>query len=129
VDQVLGVQPDLSSADLEAPLRSILERLLAKDPSQRYASADEVIAALSQAIDQPAPSETEAIRESFLQAAQLVGRDPELARLSTAIIDMMTGKGSAWLVGGESGVGKSRLLEEVRARALIRGALVLRGQA
>ena len=32
-----------------------------------------------------------------------------------------------WLIGGESGVGKSRLIDEVRIRALTLGALVLRG--
>ena len=41
----------------------------------------------------------------------------------------MVGKGSAWLVSGESGVGKSRLLEELRTQALVGGAMVLRGQA
>ncbi|MBC7813378.1 MAG: tetratricopeptide repeat protein, partial [Burkholderiales bacterium] len=38
-------------------------------------------------------------------------------------------QGSAWLIGGESGVGKSRLLDELRTLALVDGALVLRGQA
>lgn len=42
---------------------------------------------------------------------------------------MLQGQGSGWLVGGESGVGKSRLLEELRTQALVKGALVLRGQA
>ncbi len=42
---------------------------------------------------------------------------------------MLDGRGSGWLVGGESGVGKSRLLDELRAMALVQGALVLRGQA
>src|SRR5262249_6610690 len=37
--------------------------------------------------------------------------------------------GSAWLVGGESGVGKSRLLDELRTLALVKGMRVLRGQA
>jgi predicted ATPase len=32
-------------------------------------------------------------------------------------------------VGGESGVGKSRLLEELRAVALVKGAMVVRGQS
>ena len=40
----------------------------------------------------------------------------------------MDGKGSLWLIGGESGVGKSRLIEELRTRALIEGVLTLRGQ-
>ena len=43
--------------------------------------------------------------------------------------DAEQGSGGAWLVAGESGVGKSRLLDEIRTRALVRGVTVLRGQA
>jgi tetratricopeptide (TPR) repeat protein len=43
--------------------------------------------------------------------------------------DTLAGVGRACLVAGESGVGKSRLLEELRIRAMVQGALVLRGQA
>src|SRR5690606_28002722 len=41
----------------------------------------------------------------------------------------IAGHGTSWLVGGESGVGKSRLLSELRTLAMVKGALVLRGQA
>lgn len=58
-----------------------------------------------------------------------MGRDAELAILTEAVVKAIHGSGSAWLIGGESGIGKSRLLEEVRTEALVRGALVLRGQA
>ena len=40
-----------------------------------------------------------------------------------------SGRGSSWLLAGESGVGKSRLLEELRTRALVRGSIVLRAQS
>ena len=33
----------------------------------------------------------------------------------------------AWLIGGESGVGKSRLVNELRIHALVQGAIVVRG--
>src|SRR5690606_41639293 len=39
------------------------------------------------------------------------------------------GTGGAWRVGGEGGVGKSRLLDGIRIEAIASGALVLRGQA
>ncbi len=115
--------------DLSVQLALILKRLLNKKPEERFRSAEETIEALCAAARQPLPEETPAIRDSFLQAAQFVGRELELRTLETALTHTTDLRGGAWLIGGESGVGKSRLLEELRTRALIRGALVLRGQA
>ncbi|HZI13127.1 MAG TPA: AAA family ATPase [Myxococcus sp.] len=109
-------------------LRVLLERLVSPDPRQRPRSADEVIAALYEATGQEAPPEA-TTRESYLQAARYVGRARQLEVLSGVLGKALEGRGSAWLVGGESGVGKSRFLEELRALALVRGAVVLRGQA
>ena len=67
--------------------------------------------------------------ESYLQAAQFVGREAELTQLTNALMATKEGQGSLWLVGGESGVGKSRLLNELRILALVEGVQVLRGQA
>jgi predicted ATPase len=72
--------------------------------------------------------QTAATRESFLQAARLVGRDKELQQLSDALTMAVDGHGSSWLIAGESGVGKSRFVDELRTLAMTRGALVLRGQ-
>src|SRR5262245_32644922 len=110
-------------------LRPILQRLLAKQPADRYADAGEVIAALAANLDLPLAEETVVTRESFLQSAPLVGRDRELAACIGAVRGALDGKGAAWRVAGESGVGKSRLLDEVRTLALVEGMLVVRGQA
>src|SRR5262249_30122061 len=61
--------------------------------------------------------------------ARCVGRETEFTQLADALSPALQGQGSARLVAGESGVGKSRLLEELRIWALVKGALVLRGQA
>ncbi|HEX2619888.1 MAG TPA: AAA family ATPase, partial [Phototrophicaceae bacterium] len=110
-------------------LTEIVERLMAKNPQKRYQDARAVIADLSTALQLPPPVESVEIRDSFLQAAQFVGRDQEFKQLQGALTALLQGNGSAWLVGGESGIGKSRLLEEVRTHALIKGAWVIRGQA
>jgi eukaryotic-like serine/threonine-protein kinase len=129
INDILNTTPDIEPLEIDDSLKLILEKLLAKSPSERYASADEILSIFAQSIGQPISAEAAAIRESYLQAAAFVGREAELQRL-TAVLDTMTaGTGSAWLVGGESGVGKSRLLDELRTRALVNGALVLRGQA
>lgn len=131
-DNIMGIisQPaDLSKLQVAPALRSIVGRLLQKSPVERYASAQEIILALQAAIEQPQLKEDVAIRESFLQAATFVGRDEELGQLTNALTKAKEGEGSAWLIGSESGVGKTRLLEELRIRALVLGAQVLRGQA
>lgn len=121
---LLGITPRGAKRTLPA----ILFHLLEKEPTLRYPSAEAVIGDLCAVLGQPLP-ESVAIRESFLQAATFVGRALEMAQLTGALTKALQGQGSAWLIGGESGVGKSRLLDELRTQALVAGALVLRGQA
>lgn len=108
-------------------LIEIIRRLTDKDPSQRYPDALSVLSDFGALIGEPIPLETLAIRDSFLQAAKFVGREIEMAQLESALDDILDGEGSLWLIGGESGVGKSRLLDELRTQALVKGILVTRG--
>jgi eukaryotic-like serine/threonine-protein kinase len=119
--------PDVTP--LPPPLQPIVARLLALRPEDRYIDAQAVIHELVNAMDLPGVEESTLVRESFLQASTFVGRDAEFDTLKIALHSTLKETGSLWLVGGESGVGKSRLLEELRAYALVKGALVLRGQA
>ena len=126
---ILRMRIDVSWLPIPPHLRMILAQLLEKEPSARFASADAVIARLTSGGENLGAPETPLLRESFLQAARFVGREDELGALDCALTNALAGSGSAWLVGGESGVGKTRLLNELRIKALISGALVMRGQA
>ncbi len=128
ITSILQGAPDMS-AIANPRLASVLLRLLNVIPDARYADADQAILALSDAVGRPLPPETSAIRDSFLQAAPFIGREDELAWLSDALTEAAQGQGSAWLIGGESGVGKSRLAAELSSLAMVGGALVLTGQA
>ena len=55
-------------------------------------------------------------------AKVLVGRDRELARLTTVLETVARGRGAVAAVTGEPGVGKTRLTEALRARAAGLGA-------
>src|SRR3954469_14435303 len=46
-----------------------------------------------------------------------IGRAPHLQAIERLLTDLATGKGQVLLVTGEAGIGKSRLVAEVRARA------------
>lgn len=124
---VMTYTPNLTGIEPEIAL--VIGKLLSKNPAERYQNAHEVARHLCAAAKIDLPPQSVEERESFLQAAAFIGRDEELNVLSQALDNVLNGKGSAWLVAGESGVGKSRLLEELRTRALVKGALVVRGQA
>ena len=57
-----------------------------------------------------------------------VGRASELGQLVAGLDDALTGQGRLVLIGGEPGIGKSRLADELGARARARDALVLVGR-
>jgi tetratricopeptide (TPR) repeat protein len=128
VKEIMREVPDLTEMNVPGELKIVFRRLLAKNPAARYTDALAIIRDLSAAIQKPLAEETASIRESFLNAATFVGRDEELGQLEEALENALKGVGSAWLVGGENGVGKSRLVDELRIRALVKGVLVLRGQ-
>ena len=94
---------------LAPELESWVLRLLAKDPVERFASAAEAAAALGLAAT-PAG-------EGGLLASPHVGRGAELARLEGSVAAIAAGAaGGLVRLAGPAGVGKSRLLEELRFR-------------
>ena len=125
---ILKNSPDLKKLK-DYPATFVIGRLLDKDPKFRYNTAYECILALQDAFGLSTKNEQVTIRESFLQASQFVGRDKEFQILRDELKIVMQGATSFYLVGGESGVGKSRLLDELRISALVSGAVVLRGQS
>jgi DNA-binding CsgD family transcriptional regulator len=59
----------------------------------------------------------------------IVGREDELARIDRRLERLGDGEPALVEITGEAGIGKTRLLDEVCARAEERGCLVLRGSA
>jgi tetratricopeptide (TPR) repeat protein len=62
-----------------------------------------------------------------LSSPILIGRLPEMALLEDALARAEDGSPTFAIVGGEAGIGKSRLVAELAARARERGDLVLEG--
>ncbi|HEY9286691.1 MAG TPA: AAA family ATPase, partial [Candidatus Dormibacteraeota bacterium] len=57
----------------------------------------------------------------------LIGRDAELSLLEDALVAAHRGDGQAVLIAGDAGVGKTRLVNELKMRARRAGILVLSG--
>lgn|GEM_PF-3033577 len=109
-------------------IATFITKMVHKDPDERFETArDALNYCLANGLVKQG-EESPLIRESFLQAAQFVGRDDELSQLNQGVRELQKGKGSAWLIGGESGVGKTRLIDELRIQAMVDGVQVLHGQ-
>ena len=59
----------------------------------------------------------------------MVGHDQELARLELQILKAVNGEGSVVNVIGEAGIGKSRLLAELKKRDVVKRVSFLEGRA
>ena len=57
----------------------------------------------------------------------LVGRDSELSTLEDSLLSALRGDGGVVIVGGEAGMGKTRLVNALAARARTLGCMVLAG--
>ena len=62
-------------------------------------------------------------------SSAMVGRDRELNRLELQVMKVVNGEGSVVHIIGEAGIGKSRLMAELRQREVIRKVNLLEGRA
>lgn len=126
ISAILAERPDLTLLNVSATIRAIIEKLLSKQPADRYQSADEVINALHNAINRTVVNSVTAPRfRSYSFHTGFVGRSKELDTLRTALDQLEHGQGGFYLIQGSSGIGKSRLLAELRTYALVEGIQVL----
>jgi tetratricopeptide (TPR) repeat protein len=102
-------------------LNDVCMRLLAKDPAERFGSANHLLNVLD-------------LRQAGLEEInlknwppRLVGRQREQAALREAVISLSAGRGGVVLLEGKTGYGKGRLLSEALIRAEEQAIPVARG--
>jgi eukaryotic-like serine/threonine-protein kinase len=132
--EVLGVlykhvhvpPPPVGSVNAQVPrsLERLVLRLLAKEPSERPASARVARAELD---DAPAATGEAIVEVAADAGSPLLGRSAELTALRTALDAARAGRFGLRLLVGESGIGKSRLAHEVLRDARARGMKTLTG--
>ncbi len=132
--------PDMEkfNPDVHQGLKAICERLIKKDPRDRYSTAEDVVAAIREAVDGASPAAAIAIETSARQRAvgpapvrnlpfelakdqlfapALVGRDRERQLLTAGVERLLGGKAGVVVIRGPTGIGKTRLLKDVGATA------------
>ena len=131
--QQVAIEPEPPCAlrpEMPSVLQEIVLKLLCKDPELRYQSARGLLHDLEEYLSG---------RREFIIGAQdqktklsyhtkLVGREEELREINRLFQEARSGRGSICLLGGEAGVGKTRLVEEMRAYACEQEALFLEGR-
>ena len=117
--------------DSSETARVTLDRLLAKEPQQRYQSFQDVRTDLGQLLQEasgPIPAAPAASVEPNPDRTPYVGRESERAEARRYLDQAISGRGGVLLLGGEPGVGKTRLAEELLLEARRRGCLGLTGR-
>lgn len=111
--------------ELPSTLCDLVTRLLRLDPTERPASAAEVIDWLSVSGGMPAQDDL-AMGRSFLASSQLVGRNAECAQLQERLSKTAEGRGAALLIRGERGSGRTRMLSAAALIGQTCGLIVVR---
>ncbi len=121
------IPPSMGEINIAVPdeIQQIVLKLLAKEPVDRYQSAEEVLRALPSRFVLPDNKQRDVPRK--VMRPQFVGRESEMKTLRVMLKDVQAGKQRVVLISGESGVGKSRLIEELLGDALIHDFLCLKG--
>ncbi len=123
--------------DVPLVFERIVARLLEKDPSDRYGSANEVIREIAQATGHEYALETPKTLESYVLSGRFVGRRAEMERLRSLLDPLIVppedkqvlpaggkevpGPFRLVLVGAPPGLGKTRLVREFRIQCQLKG--------
>ena len=130
--------PDLRTlnADIPRVVDQIVHRLLEKNPNERYQSAKGtshdlklVAAALEKGETNPNFVIGQADNRQTLTQPMFIGREAEIDTLKDHLKQVGLGESRCICIDAESGVGKSRFLQEVVGVARHEGFWVLRGQS
>jgi tetratricopeptide (TPR) repeat protein len=122
--------PDIAcDGELPGSLSVLLRRLMAKALDERCATIAEVRNDLDRVSNLAAGEAASGTSEATPRASRrtMVGRDSERAALLRGLNAAIGGRGSIVLVGGEPGIGKTRLTQDLIADARQRGCLSLVG--
>lgn len=122
----LPLAPMKAVPGVPAALSGLVMQLLRLERAARPSTAAEVLDRLG-AIASLTPEDVPAVGRAYLVTPALVGRATELAELRAAMVRAERGRlGASFVIEGEPGSGRSRLLDAGVLEATLQSALVLR---
>ncbi len=116
----LKVKPDNPSKlkpEIPARVSDIIMKLLEKDKDKRYRNTQRLLEDLLIIAGKEEPIETVKQKQGYIYSSKLIGRDQELKEFRK-ILDMTAqGKGGSIFIGAPAGLGKTRLMNEMKTLA------------
>jgi len=106
------VPPSRFKPNIPPDLDELILRLLTKDPRSRLGFADTVASLLARNDGDNLYSGTVPESQAYLYRSGLTGRDTQLQLLREQFSHVNRGQGRIVFIGGESGIGKTRLAQE-----------------
>lgn len=107
-----------------AGLETIVEEMIRRNPEERPRYCLDVMERLSGMTGLPIEVAQALEPTSTLLASGFVGRNEHLNRMNELLSEAAAGKGRVVFISGERGIGKSRLMNEFRFLAELRGATI-----
>jgi tetratricopeptide (TPR) repeat protein len=120
--------PSSVAPEIPDALDELVLTLMRTDVASRPKSAAEVMERLRPLLRTPPDEELSAAR-SYLSTPQLFGRDRTLAVFREQLLRAKRERGAGFIVVGESGVGRSRMINAFVLEAKVIGATTLRASA
>ncbi|MDD5655054.1 MAG: SpoIIE family protein phosphatase [Candidatus Omnitrophica bacterium] len=128
--------PSVLNRQIPPVLDNIILRLMAKEPQERYQGLKGLISDLREYQKQSAQGKPlidfEIARSDRLAqlsfSSKMIGRESELGRMRDLLGQAKRGNGSLCFVCGEPGIGKSRLIDELRGYVYGLGGLFAGGK-
>ena len=109
------VPPQRVKPNVPDSLQTVILKLLSKNPESRYQSANEIIEAINVLAHKDFQIDSQDAEQSCLLSGKLIGRQKEISLFQEHIQKLLKDKtGGFLLIRGESGIGKTRLLNEFK---------------
>ncbi|MBN1897988.1 MAG: diguanylate cyclase [Spirochaetes bacterium] len=127
---VMPLKPSKIRPGISMELEDIVMKLLYKDPELRYQSAKGLLYDIErfQKGDREFVIGEKDQKIKISYQTRLVGREAELSKMQKLFNKARDSQGSICLIAGEPGVGKSRLLEEMRGYCYEEGGIFIGGR-
>jgi hypothetical protein len=120
--------PSALAPDIPPELERLILSMLSQDPLGRPETAAAVIDQLT-VIGRLPPEPHEPAEQSYFLSSPIVGRSTQIERVLRRIEQSLEGKGGEVLIEGPTGIGKTRLSNELCLAGTLKGTVTLRADA